>query len=114
MRPLQRRHLQSLLRTPIRRVNADGRRLEETPYLAPELLSGGEAGHAADVYAFGTLMYEVLKQELVVADVAVRADLNAQSDADALAEFAQSVVEGERCASAVLVAIAHARAAARL
>ena len=73
------------------------------PYLAPELLSGGEAGHAADVYAFGTLMYEVLKQELVVADVAVRADLGAQSDADALSEYAQSVVEGERYVPSAIV-----------
>jgi hypothetical protein len=61
-----------------------------------------EAGCAADVYAFGVIMFEVLKQELVVADIAVKADLEDMDDENALRQFVSSVAQGERCASCLL------------
>lgn len=87
-----------------KRRHADGRRLEDAPYLAPELLHGGEAGLPADVYAFGCIMYETLKQELIAADIAVKSDLHGLTDADALVDYAQSVLDGERCAPAAISA----------
>lgn len=61
-----------------------------------------EAGCAADVYAFGVIMFEVLKQELVVADIAVKADLEDMDDESALQQFVSSVAQCERCVSCPL------------
>lgn len=73
-----------------------GRRLDDLPYRAPELQDGGEAVCAADVYALGVIMYEVLKQELVVADIAVKADLEGMDDERTLQQFVDLVGQGER------------------
>lgn len=74
------------------------RRLDDLPYRAPELAGGGEVTQAADVYAFAVIMYEVSKQELLVADVAIKADLDGLVDEAALRAFTHAAAQGERCA----------------
>jgi hypothetical protein len=77
-----------------------GARYDDVPYLGPEVLEGGEPSTAADCFAFGIIMYEVFKRELVAAEIAMHADLNEISDEDALKWHASRIVEGERCATA--------------
>eukprot|EP00892_Ulva_mutabilis_P007139 jgi/Ulvmu1/4798/UM020_0083.1 len=73
-----------------------GRWHDDLPYLAPEVLEGGEASPAADCFALGVIMYEVIKRELVSADIAMHADLNDLSDEDALRSHVARIVDGER------------------
>lgn len=77
--------------------DAAGKSLDDIPYLAPEVLEGGEPSTAGDCFAFGIVMYEVLQRELVAGEVAMHADLNNLKDEDALKRHAARVVEGERC-----------------
>lgn len=47
-------------------------------------------------------MYEVIKRELVSADIAMHADLSELRDEDALRWHVARIVDGERCAIALL------------
>lgn len=78
---------------------AAGRWHDDLPYLAPEVLEGGEPSPAADCYAFGVIMYEVIKRELVAADIAMQADLNDLTDEAALRWHVARIVDGERCSA---------------
>ena len=78
-----------------------GKSHDDIPYLAPEVLEGGEPSTAADCFAFGIIMYEVLQGELVAGEVAMHADLNSLKDEDALKRHAARVVEGERYRSQI-------------
>jgi hypothetical protein len=60
-------------------------------------LEGGESSPASDVYAFSIVMYEVLRRELVAAEIAMHADLNSDSNEDALKWHAERILDGERC-----------------
>lgn len=60
------------------------------------MLEGGEASRAADCFAFGVITYEVIKRELVAADIAMQADLNDLTDEDALRWHVARIVDGER------------------